>query len=156
MNDKEQLIKTFYDHFQARDWKGMVNCYHKEEIFFYDPVFQNLEGPQVPAMWAMLLKGAKDLSVTVSDITAEGDYGSCRWTAVYTFSATGRKVENKVKAHFRFGEDRIVEHQDEFSFWQWSRQALGLTGLLLGWTSLLQRRVHKQARQRLDKFMASI
>lgn len=147
-NEKTQLIRTFYHRFQARDWKGMADCYHKD-IFFYDPVFQNLEGPQVSAMWAMLLKGAKDLQVTVSNIAAEGDYGSCNWTALYTFSPTGRKVENKVKAHFTFAEGRIIEHQDEFSFWRWSRQALGLPGLLFGWSAPLQRRVQKKARKQL-------
>jgi len=63
MNQNEQLIKKFYDCFGKRDWKGMLDCYH-EEIFFYDPVFQNLEGAEVRAMWEMLLRNAKDLQVT--------------------------------------------------------------------------------------------
>jgi len=154
MNQNEQLIKKFYDCFGKRDWKGMLDCYH-EEIFFYDPVFQNLEGAEAGAMWEMLLRNAKDLEVSASHITAADDHGSCQWTAAYTFSATGRHVVNKCKASFTFSEGKIIEHQDEFSFWNWSRQALGLTGLLLGGTSLLQRKVRRQARQNLDKFMAA-
>lgn len=154
MNQNEQLIKKFYDCFGKRDWKGMLDCYH-EEIFFYDPVFQNLEGGEAGAMWEMLLRNAKDLEVTAGHIVAAGDHGSCYWTATYTFTPTGRRVVNKCKASFTFREGKIIEHQDEFSFWNWSRQALGLPGLLLGGTSLLQRKVRRQARQNLDTFMAS-
>jgi len=154
MNRNEQLIKKFYDCFGKRDWKGMLDCYH-EEIFFYDPVFQNLEGAEVGAMWEMLLRNAKDLEVTAGGITATDEHGTCSWTAVYTFPATGRRVVNKCKASFTFSEGKIIEHQDEFSFWNWSRQALGLPGLLLGGTPLLIRKVRRQARQNLDTFMAS-
>jgi ketosteroid isomerase-like protein len=154
MNQNEQLIKKFYDCFGRRDWKGMLDCYH-QEIFFYDPVFQNLEGPQVRAMWEMLLRNAKDLKVRAGDIKAADDHGSCHWVATYTFSATGRHVVNNCKASFTFSEGRIVEHQDEFSFWKWSRQSLGLPGWLLGWSSLIQNKVRRQARQNLDKFMTN-
>lgn len=153
MNQNELLIKKFYDCFEKRDWRGMLNCYH-EEIFFYDPVFQNLEGAEVRAMWEMLLSNAKDLEVTAGDIVAADDHGTCRWVATYTFSATGRHVVNRCKASFTFSGGKIIEHQDEFSFWNWSRQALGLSGLLLGGTSLLQRKVRRQARGNLHKFMA--
>jgi|SRR5882757_5988592 len=155
MNENEQLIKKFYDCFGEKDWRGMLDCYHNEIISFYDPVFEKLEGDEVRAMWEMLLRNAPDLSVSVSDITSEDDYGSCHWEASYTFSATGRHILNKGKAHFEFGEGKITEHQDQWGFWNWSRQALGLSGLLLGGTSFLQNRVRRQAKQNLEKFMAS-
>jgi len=154
MNQNEQLIKKFYDCFGKRDWKGMLDCYH-EEIFFFDPVFQNLEGAEVRAMWEMLLRNATDLQVTAADIVAADDYGSCRWGATYTFSATGRRVVNKCKGSFTFSGGKIIEHQDEFSFWNWSRQALGLPGMLLGWSSFIQKKVRRQARQSLDRFIAA-
>jgi hypothetical protein len=153
MNNEEQLIKGFYTCFQKLDWKGMLDCY-SEEIFFYDPVFENLEGPQVRAMWEMLLSRAKDLELSFSDIAFEDDYGSCCWIATYTFTSTGRKVVNKGKARFAFNEGKIVEHQDEFSLWKWSSQALGLPGILFGWGYLLQNKIRRNARKNLEKFMA--
>jgi hypothetical protein len=59
---EQQLINTFYTSFQQGDWKGMLTVYHPA-IFFYDPVFGNLEGPQVAAMWEMLLSSAKGLDL---------------------------------------------------------------------------------------------
>ena len=49
----------------------------------------------------------------------------------------------------------IVDHVDEFSFWKWSRQALGTKGLLLGWTPFVRRTVRTKARAGLDEFLAA-
>jgi len=154
MKQEEQLIKDFYTCFQRLDWKGMLDCY-AEDIFFYDPVFENLEGEQVRAMWEMLLNRAKDLVLDFSDIVTEDGYGSCQWVAAYTFTATGRKVVNRGKARFSFREGKIAEHQDAFSLWKWSGQALGLPGLLFGWSSVLQKKIRGNARKSLEKFMAA-
>jgi len=152
MNAEEQLIQTFYTCMQRLDWKGMLACYG-EDVTFYDPVFESLDGGQVRAMWEMLLSRAKDLQLSFSDIVSDDNYVSCRWTAAYTFTATGRKVINVAKARFAVYEGRIVEHQDVFSLWKWSRQALGMPGILFGWTSLLQRKIRRNARRSLEKFM---
>jgi hypothetical protein len=152
MKQEERLIERFYSGLQKRDWKAMSQVYHLE-IFFYDPVFGNLEGPEVGKMWEMLLSGAGELDLQFGNIAADEGYGSCRWTASYIFSLTGRKVVNKGKAMFRFEDGKIIEHQDVWSFWRWSRQALGWKGLLFGWTSVLQGAVRKRARSRLEKFM---
>ena len=152
MSQNEQLIKKFYDCFAEKDWRGMAACYD-EDIFFYDPVFLNLEGAQVRAMWEMLLRNAKDLTLSVSHIVAEDEYGTCLWEASYTFTATGRHVVNKGKAHMKMVGGKITEHSDQFSFWNWSRQALGVKGLLLGGTTFLQNRVRGQAWKNLERFM---
>lgn len=130
----------------------MVQLYHTD-IFFYDPVFGNLEGRQVGAMWEMLLSGAGELDLQFGEIVIDGGYGSCAWTAKYLFSATGRRVVNKGKAMFRFEDGKIIEHQDAFSFWRWSRQALGWKGFVFGWTTIFQRAVRKKARTKLERYI---
>jgi SnoaL-like domain len=152
MKAGERLINNFYTRFQARDWKGMALAYHSD-IFFYDPVFGNLEGPQVAAMWEMLLSRATELDMQFSDVVIDEGYGSCRWVASYIFSATGRKVVNKGKGRFKFEDGKIVEHFDDFSFWKWSSQALGWKGTWFGWSSLLRNAVRRRARRGLDRFM---
>ena len=150
--NSERLINTFYTRFQARDWKGMAQVYHAD-IFFYDPAFGNLEGPEVTGMWEMLLSGAKGLSLKFSDVAADEGYGSCSWTATYVFSSTGRKVVNRGKAMFRFEDGKIIEHQDVWSFWRWSRQALGWKGWLFGWSHLFHEKVRRAARKKLERFI---
>ncbi|MBS1662390.1 MAG: nuclear transport factor 2 family protein [Bacteroidetes bacterium] len=154
MVTEEQLIVTFYTCFQQRNWRGMVDCYHPD-VFFYDPVFENLDGEQVRAMWEMLLGRAKDVKLDFSNVSGADGYGSCNWIAEYRFPATGRKVINRATARFSIQDGKIVEHQDEFSLWKWSAQALGLPGQLIGWSSLLQGSIRKKARANLEKFMAS-
>jgi len=152
MNPEEQLIKTFYTNFQQYNWRGMVECY-ADNIFFMDPVFANLEGEQVRAMWEMLLGRARGLTLSYNNIISDGGYGECNWVAVYTFPATGRKVANKGKARFTIDDGKIYEHYDEFNFWKWSGQALGIPGWLFGWTPVLHNSVQRKARANLEKFI---
>ena len=84
--------------------------------------------------------------------TATG--GSARWIAHYTFTQTGRSVTNDVRARFRFEDGLIADHRDEFDFHRWARQALGTSGLLLGWTPILRSAVRRRARAGLDEFIA--
>ena len=81
------------------------------------------------------------------------DETSAHWVARYTFAQTGRHVVNDVRARFVIRDDLIADHVDAFSFWKWSRQALGPAGLALGWTPLLRSRVRATARDGLDQFM---
>jgi hypothetical protein len=152
MTTEQQLITTFYSKFQQRDWKGMLECYN-EEVFFYDPVFESLEGRKVRAMWEMLLSVPGDLQLTFGQVEGAEGYGSCEWTATYTFTPTGRKVINKVKAYFFIADGKIAEHHDDFSLWRWCAQALGIRGMVLGWTSKVQQLVKWKARTNLEKFM---
>ncbi|HKP75133.1 MAG TPA: nuclear transport factor 2 family protein [Longimicrobiaceae bacterium] len=152
MHPNEALIARLYTCFQARDAAGMKACYHPDAVFS-DPVFGRLEGEQVTAMWAMLCERAADLRIDVSDVTADDASGQAHWDARYTFSQTGRKVLNRIDAEFGFRDGLIARHDDRFSFWRWSRQALGPIGLALGWTPLLRARVGANARKGLAAYM---
>jgi ketosteroid isomerase-like protein len=152
MNTNEKLIRQFYTAFQNKDYVTMQELYHTKASFS-DPVFQNLKSQEVKAMWEMLITSGKDLRVTFSNVTATETTGTCHWDAWYTFSRTGRKVHNSIDASFEFQDGKIVRHQDTFDFWRWSRQALGLSGLLLGWTPVIRNKVSDLARKSLRKFM---
>ena len=144
-----KLIERFYEAFARRDGDTMAACY-APDVHFSDPVFGSLHGDEAGDMWRMLTGRAQDLVITL----VEHDETSAHWTADYTFR-TGRRVHNDVRARFAFADDgRIREHHDSFSFWAWSRQALGPPGLLLGWTPLLRGKVSKEARAGLEEFRA--
>jgi ketosteroid isomerase-like protein len=147
------LIRRFYSAFQKLDYATMQDSYSDEAVF-QDPAFGILNGSEVKAMWEMLARNAKNFSLVFSDIKAEDEeYVSCRWIATYTFSATGKKVVNDIRAYIRVQNEKITEHTDHFSFWNWARQALGFSGLLLGWSSFVQNQVRTKARGNLQRFM---
>lgn len=152
MNQNERLIKQFYTAFQQGGYTEMQEAYHADAVF-QDPVFQHLTAPEVKAMWQMLLSGAKDLKIEFNGIKADEKRGSCRWDAWYTFSKTGRKVHNIIYANFEFRDGKIYRHQDSFDLWRWSRQALGVTGSLLGWSSIIKVRIQRAARKSLNSYM---
>ena len=147
------LIDRFYEAFGRRDHETMAASY-ASDARFSDPVFQDLQGEEVGAMWRMLCERGLDLELNHSAVRAEDDRGSAHWEAEYTFTATGRPVHNVIEARFRFRDGLIAEHNDEFGLWRWARQALGPVGVLLGWSPPVQNKVRAQARRNLDEFMA--
>jgi ketosteroid isomerase-like protein len=153
MNSNEDIIRRFYTAFQNLDYKTMNDCY-SEDIVFSDPVFLVVRDDEVRAMWEMLCKNAKDFSLVFSDIELlDEEYATCRWTATYTFSKTGRKVVNRIKAYMKFHDGKIIEHSDAFRLSTWIGQALGWKGVLFGWTGFMKRAVQKNARKNLNNFM---
>ncbi len=152
MNNNELLIQKFYNAFAKLDYKTMQDCYTSNPIF-NDPVFGILQGEEVKSMWEMLCGNAKNFSVTCKNIESDSEYGTCNWQAIYTFSKTGRRVVNNVKAHMKIENGKITEHTDEFDIYKWSRQALGLPGVLLGWSGYLKNKIRYDARTKLQKFM---
>lgn len=151
MNPQETLVREFYAAFARRDAEAMARCYHPE-IFFSDPVFPALRGPEAGDMWRMLLSRAADLEITLDEASAGEGGARARWTARYTFSRTGRKVVNRVAAMFAFRDGLIVRHYDSFSFWRWASQALGPAGALLGWFAPLKWKVRRDAAKGLEAF----
>jgi ketosteroid isomerase-like protein len=150
MSQNDEVIVRFYEGFAAKDADRMASCCH-ERIHFHDPVFQDLEGPDVMKMWRTLLGRSEDLEITLGDHGAEGDTGHAHWSAVYTFSQTGRVVHNEVDAAFRFEDGLIVDHRDSFDLWRWSRMALGAPGLLLGWSPIVKGRIRRQSAELLAR-----
>ena len=144
MNPNEQLLTTFYLAFQNKDYNSMQNCYSDNAVF-NDEVFHNLNSSQVKAMWEMLIKKGKDLKIEFHNVKADETKGSAEWIAYYTFSATKRKVVNRIKSKFIFENGIIISHKDTFDFYRWAKQALGAMGILLGWTSFIKRKVRETA-----------
>lgn len=144
MHPNAALINTFYSSFQKLNAEGMAACY-APDVVFSDPAFPELHGQEAGDMWRMLCKKAKDFSLVCDGVEADDKSGKAHWVATYTFSASGRKVVNDIHASFTIRDGKIIRHIDQFDLWKWSRQALGLTGVLLGWTPAVQGKIKKQA-----------
>ena len=150
MADNARLIRELYEAMDRHDGDTMAKLYAPDGRF-RDPAFGELTGAEAGDMWRMLTGRSEDLRVELAEHEADGDTGTARWIATYTFR-TGRPVTNDIRAEFRFRDGKITEHRDSFSFWRWSRQALGPVGLALGWTPLLRAAVRKRARADLADF----
>ena len=153
MHPNAALLEGFYASFGRLDAEAMAKCYHRD-VTFRDPVFGELRGQRAGDMWRMLAGRAKDFAVEASEVKADDARGSARWVATYTFGKTGRRVRNVIDARFEFRDGLILRHEDAFDLWKWAGQALGPTGLLLGWTPLVQGRIRDEARKGLDAFVA--
>ena len=147
-------ITRFYEAFAKLDADTMQACY-AADARFEDEVFTLRGAREVGGMWHMLCeatkaKGAAHWKLGFSQVTDR----SAHWDAHYLFSATGRQVLNRIDAAFKFdAQGLILQHRDRFDFWLWSRQALGLPGLLLGWTPMLRKKVRAQAAANLQRYL---
>lgn len=145
MSDANSAVITrFYQAFKQLDAEAMIACY-SDDIVFSDPVFGTLRGKDAGDMWRMLISRAQQFRVSYDSIRADERGGSAHWVAHYQFGPNQRSVVNDVQARFVFRDGLICQHEDTFNLWRWSRQALGLPGVLLGWTPMLQNKVRQQA-----------
>ena len=149
----QKLIETFYTAFANLDAETMTNCYH-DKIIFEDPAFGELKGEKAKNMWRMLCEGqkGKGFIVDVSDIKSDDKKGSAHWEAHYVFMKTGRKIHNKIDAEFVFKDGKIIRHTDHFNIHNWSKQALGVKGVLLGWTGFFKKKLNAQTNKLLSDF----
>jgi ketosteroid isomerase-like protein len=153
MMSNEELINKFYTALSKLDAATMNSCY-SNDIVFSDPVFGLLQGNEVKGMWEMLCNNAKNFSLTFGNIIQlDEEYSTCDLVATYTFSKTGRKVINKIRANMKFADGKIIEHSDAFSLHRWSAQALGFSGWLLGWNTFFQNKIKNGAKKNLLKYL---
>lgn len=152
MHPNQLLIEKFYEAFSKRDFTTMQACYADDAIFS-DEAFINLNALKVRNMWEMLIKSGKDLKIIYKNVTANDTEGEADWVATYTFSQTGKKVENHIHAKFTFENGKIKTHLDSFDFYHWAKQALGFMGYILGWTNFLRQKVQKTAMARLENYI---
>ncbi len=160
-NARRNTLTRFYNAFAHLDPATMAQCY-APQVRFEDEVF-TLEGRnQVMALWSMLCEsldanGRADWKLNFRIESVDADSARLHWSARYPFGKQRRPVDNQIDARFRFDDaGLIVHHQDSFDFWRWSRQALGLSGLLLGWSPLLRRKVRASALVGLNRYNSGL
>jgi hypothetical protein len=160
MHPNQRSLELFYEAFARLDAAAMAPHY-AADAQFDDEVFSLRGRREIAGMWTMLCeatraKGLDAWKLQASAIAADPHQGRAHWEAHYRFSATGRLVHNVIEARFEFNaQGLILRHRDSFSFWSWSRQALGMPGLLLGWTPFLRSKVRAQAAANLQRFLAA-
>ena len=151
---QRRMIGRFYAALGRRDAATMVACYAARRRILGPGVPATSTRAGVAAMWRMLCARGKDLAVDASAIAADDATGRAHWVATYTYSATGRRVDNRIDARFAFRDGLILRHEDRFDLRRWTRQALGSKGVLLGWLPAARRDVQAQAARALDAWRA--
>lgn len=153
MSTKE-IVTSFYDCFAKGEAKGMLNFY-AEEVIFCDPAFGKLSGNRPHEMWRMLL-GRFDEHTTINFevVETEANKAQVKWTAKYHFGKKRRPVTNRVTSTLILKNEKIVEYYDNFDIWKWAYQAIGIGGLLLGWSKFFQLKIQQNTNKMLDKYIA--
>jgi len=158
LHPNQTRLDSFYAAFSRLDAPAMAACY-APDAQFDDEVFSLRGHEQVSGMWRMLCEATQARNrdawkLSYRDLAANASSGKVHWEADYRFSGTGRSVHNAIDSVFEFNEAGLITRQrDRFDFWSWSRQALGLPGVLLGWTPFFRNQVKVQAAVNLQKYL---
>lgn len=148
----DATILRLYAALNEADGPGAAACYAPDATF-QDPAFGQLGPGEVQRMWKMLTAGGGDMSIEVTEHQSDGQTGTAHWVANYTFSQTGRPVENRIDSRFTFGADGLIADQvDTFDLKAWGAQAMGPMGKVLGTVGLLKPAVQRKARGRLAAY----
>lgn len=159
----EAAVAAFYAAFARLEPPAMAPLY-ADAVQFRDEAF-NLSGRAATmAMWSMLCDGVRGQGAAGRAVwrleasairrdPADARAVLAHWDVDYLFGPAQRRVHNRIDARFVFdASGRVVEHVDRFDFWRWSRQAVGLPGLLLGWSPWLKGKVATQAGRQLERY----
>jgi hypothetical protein len=162
------VVGRFFEALALSDWQTMARCYH-DKASFSDPIYPDLREERIVYMWHELLAAATDNApkekstnrLNLTDLLLEyrilfGDErkAQVQWTATYRYGK--RSVRNEVLSTLAIWDDKIVRQVDEYNFWSWSRQALGLPGLVFGAMPWYQRSVQRSAQSRLVQAAGTI
>jgi ketosteroid isomerase-like protein len=151
MEKNIDIITNFYTAFQNQNAEGMVKHY-SDDVLFEDPAFGKLKGKDAKNMWRMLCENGKDVKTEFQITGGESNWVTVHWEAKYPFSKTGRLVHNKIDTHIIIEDGLIVKHTDVFNLWQWSKQAMGVSGLLLGWSGFFRAKLQKTTHKMLAEY----
>lgn len=150
-----ETLQKFSQHLSNLDADALVQLYHND-VIFEDPAFGRIKGERVKDMWRLLLgrKVETKLEINVIDVQSDGLTGTASWEAKYLFNVTGRKVHNKITSTFELMDGLIIKQDDKFDLYKWSKQAMGMTGTIVGWTKFFQHNLQGKTEYMLDNFIA--
>jgi hypothetical protein len=149
-----EIAKAFYEAMDKRNTTEM-NRFYADSLQFSDPVFPKLNATETKAMWDMLVGRSKSIRIEHTVLESGPKHVIVNWIARYNFSKTGRPVANNITTRMDIENNSIVLQKDTFDLYAWSKQALGIQGYLLGWTSFMQNKIRATAQENLKTFMTA-
>lgn len=149
MTKEEVLIRKFYAAFERKDVATMMDCYG-EAVVFNDPVFHNLDYKTTRQMWELVIPLGQNITIEIEKIEELKNRFVVVWRPSYQYY-TGRKVAHRVQTVFNINHKKIIQHTDDFDFHNWSKQAFGIIGLLLGKTAFFKITIQRLAVNALNK-----
>ncbi len=145
-------VNTFFRAYAKADPVLIGQCLH-QQISFSDPLFPDLRGARALLRWHWLLRQTQDLSVQHQVIFADDRKAQLKVNVSYSWH--GRQVNLPVLTTLTIWDDLIVRHVDEYSYYEYAKQAQGLAGRVLGALPMAQSAVQRRALQAVDELATS-
>ncbi len=145
MSNQLELVKDYYQALNNGDYKKLSKLYHKKASY-NDPIF-SFQGKEILALWYTSTRPEMNMKAVIHAIEEEKDVVKTEWTVSYTIPTLKKRISLNEIGVFRFEENKIIAHSDDYSFYDWCKQAFGLIGVVFGWSNWLKQKVQRQARK---------
>jgi len=123
MHPHAELIHRLYSSLGAHDHAAMAACYHQDATF-KDIAFHLQGREKIHDMWKFVTRPEPHLTVTFEVGDADDHHVEARLIDHYTFTETGRTVDNAITSTFRFQDGLIIDHQDVCDPVSWANMAM--------------------------------
>jgi ketosteroid isomerase-like protein len=123
MHPHAELIDRLYRSLAAHDPARMAECYD-ENATFRDIAFHFQGRDKIQDMWKFVTRPEPGLTVTFEIVSADDDQVKARLTDHYTFTDTGRTVDNAITSTFQFKDGLILHHNDDCDPVAWANMAM--------------------------------
>ncbi|KAH8923203.1 hypothetical protein BT69DRAFT_1262631 [Atractiella rhizophila] len=154
-DEQQKTIEKYQSSHASLDWEGMSSCL-SPTYTFSDPAFPDLDERMSKGMWCMFLENRETNKMVVKCGPATKT-GENTWEYDYSvdYVLNSRPILNHMHATLTLSPSTnlITKQVDHFDFYAWARQALGVSGYLLGWTEMVKGQVRTRAKGRLEGFL---
>lgn len=140
-NRADQLFRAI----RFRDVTRAVAAYASEAQIMH-PIVGKLTKDQLSGALTVFINRTKTYELHHEIRLAGPASAHVAWSIDHVLFVTGRRVRISGVSELVFEGDRIVLHRDYLSVRDWSRQALGLKGLVLSWIPSWSRFVAREMR----------
>lgn len=135
------LAGTVLQALKAGDADSLAAAY-APDARMSSPILGLLEGAEIDEALRAHLRRNRGWRFDFRIDNAAPGAAEASWRASYLFCATNRQIEIEGRSRFLFGAHGVELQEDRFNLRDWSRQALGFSGVVLsylpGWRLFVQ------------------
>jgi ketosteroid isomerase-like protein len=140
------LVEQHYKAIQAKDADAILAVY-AADCRIDHPLIGRMSKDEFSKAVQAFIRQTPDYELEFQISHAGAQRVDAEWALTHVFHLTGRTIRLAGATTYFLSANRITRHIDQFDRRAWSRQAMGMTGLVLsfvpGWRSFVERELRR-------------
>jgi hypothetical protein len=140
------LVEQLFKAFQSKDTDAIFATY-AADCQFDHPLIGRLSKNEFSMAIRAFMRATPDYELAFQINHTDAKRVDVEWTITHIFHLTAKVIKQHGTTTCFLSNNRIVQQIDKFDRRAWSRQAMGMTGLVLsfvpGWRSFIERELRR-------------